>query len=578
MAKNNNNFNYKAPKNKPAKNKAPMKKLSKFKVIPLGGLGEIGKNMTVVEYEDDIIVVDCGVGFPDDSMPGVDLVIPDITYLEENADRMRGFVLTHGHEDHIGALPYVLRMVNAPVYGTLLTLGIVESKLEEHGLVSSCTLNQVNAGDKIKLGKFTVEFIHVNHSIADACALAITTEAGTLLFTGDFKIDLTPIQGEPMNLTRFGELGKEGVLALFMESTNAERAGYTMSERTVGKSLSEIFVSNPDKRIIIATFSSNVHRVQQIINFSHKYGRKVVLSGRSMVSIINAAVKYGYMDIPEGTIIDINDTKRFKPSEITIVTTGSQGEPMSALSRMALSEHTKVTLGPDDLVVISASTIPGNEKDVTKITNEILKKGVTLLNDEVADVHVSGHACAEELKLIMLLAKPKYFVPMHGEYRHMKRNCMLAQDMGIPSENMMISEIGSVIEIGEDVFRSIEKVPSGKVLIDGLGVGDVGSVVLRDRRHLAEDGIIIVVATVDEDTMQILSGPDIISRGFVYVKESEELMEELRKKAHETLERCLWDGMTEWNLIKGKVKDTLTNYIFSISKRKPMILPIIMEL
>ncbi len=572
MAKNKNFI----PNNRNSASKK--KNLSKFKVIPLGGLGEIGKNMTVVEYEGDIIVVDCGVGFPDESMPGVDLVIPDITYLEENADKMRGFVLTHGHEDHIGALPYVLRMVNAPVYGTLLTLGIVESKLEEHGLVSSCTLNQVNAGDKIELGKFTVEFVHVNHSIADACALAITTEAGTLLFTGDFKIDLTPIQGEPMNLARFGELGREGVLALFMESTNAERPGYTMSERTVGKSLSEIFVSNPDKRIIIATFSSNVHRVQQIINFSHKYGRKVVLSGRSMVTIINAAVKYGYMDIPEGTIIDINDTKRFKPSEITIVTTGSQGEPMSALSRMALSEHNKVTLGQDDLVVISASTIPGNEKDVTKVTNELLKKGVTLLNDEVADVHVSGHACAEELKLIMLLTKPKYFIPMHGEYRHMKRNCMLAQEMGIPSENTMISEIGSVIEIGEDVFRSIEKVQSGKVLIDGLGVGDVGSVVLRDRRHLAEDGIIIVVATVDADTMEILSGPDIISRGFVYVKESEELMEELRKKAHETLERCLWDGMTEWNLIKGKVKDNLTNYIFSISKRKPMILPIIMEM
>lgn len=568
----NKNF---APNNK---NRSGKKNLSKFKVIPLGGLGEIGKNMTVVEYEGDIIVVDCGVGFPDESMPGVDLVIPDITYLEENADKMRGFVLTHGHEDHIGALPYVLRMVNAPVYGTLLTLGIVESKLEEHGLVSSCSLNQVNAGDKIKLGKFTVEFIHVNHSIADACALAVTTEAGTLLFTGDFKIDLTPIQGEPMNLARFGELGKEGVLGLFMESTNSERPGYTMSERTVGKSLSEIFVSNTDKRIIIATFSSNVHRVQQILNFSHKYGRKVVLSGRSMVTIINAAVKYGYMDIPEGLIIDINDIKRFKPSEITIVTTGSQGEPMSALSRMALSEHNKITLGQDDLVVISASTIPGNEKDVTKITNELLKKGVTLLNDEVADVHVSGHACAEELKLLMLLTKPRYFVPMHGEYRHLKRNCMLAQDMGIPSENTMISEIGSVIEIGEDVFRSIEKVQSGKVLIDGLGVGDVGSVVLRDRRHLAEDGIIIVVATVDGDTMEILSGPDIISRGFVYVKESEELMDELRNKAHETLERCLWDGMTEWNLIKGKLKDTLTNYIFSISKRKPMILPIIMEM
>ena len=587
MAKNNNNTNEKTRFNnnrknvtfvKPAKKQHQIKKpASKFKVIPLGGLGEVGKNMTLVQYEDDIIVIDCGIGFPDESMPGVDLVIPDITYLEENADKMRGFILTHGHEDHIGALPYVLRMVNAPVYGTLLTLGIVESKLEEHGLISSCTLNQVNAGDKIKLGKFTVEFIHVNHSIADACALAITTDAGTLLFTGDFKIDLTPIQGEPMDLARFGELGKEGVLALFMESTNAERPGYTMSESTVGKSLSEIFGQNPDKRIIIATFSSNVHRVQQIINYSHKYGRKVVLSGRSMVTIIYAAVKYGYMDIPEGTVIDINDIKRFKPSEITLVTTGSQGEPMSALSRMALSEHDKITLGTDDLVVISASTIPGNERDVTKITNELLKKGVTLLNDEVADVHVSGHACSEELKLILHLTKPKYFVPIHGEYRHLKKNCLLANEMGIAPENTMILEIGTVLEIGEDVFRSIEKVQSGRVLIDGLGVGDVGSVVLRDRRHLAEDGIIIVVATVSLDTMSLVSDVEIVSRGFVYVKENEELMDGLRIKAEESVERCLGANVREWNVIKGKVKDVLTNYIYSITKRKPMILPIIVE-
>ena len=579
MAKTNNNyFNYKNKNNGNKPKEQKMKKLSKFKVIPLGGLGEVGKNMTLVEYEDDIIVVDCGIGFPDDSMPGVDLVIPDITYLEENAHKMRGFVITHGHEDHIGALPYVLRMVNAPVYGTLLSLGIVESKLEEHGLVSSCSLNQVNAGDRIKLGKFTVEFIHVNHSIADACALAITTEAGTLLFSGDFKIDLTPIQGEPMDLARFGELGKEGVLCMFMESTNAERPGYTKSEMTVGTSLREIFMTNTDKRIVIATFSSNVHRVQQIIDYSHKCGRKVVLSGRSMVTIINAAVKYGYMAIPEGTIIDIADARRFKPEEITVVTTGSQGEPMSALTRMAFAEHSNITLGKDDLVVLSASTIPGNEKDVTKITNEILKKGVTLLNDEVADVHVSGHACAEELKLLLHLVKPKYFVPLHGEYRHLSKNVAHAVEMGIPSENTMIAEIGQVIEVGDDVFRSIEKVQSGKVLIDGLGVGDVGSVVLRDRRHLAEDGIIVVVATVDADTMNLVSGPDIVSRGFVYVKESEELMEGLRKKAEEVLERCLWDGMTEYNLIKGKVKDVLTNYIYSITKRKPMILPIIMDI
>ena len=573
----NNGGKYFKRKKQPVMHEKTKKILSKFKVIPLGGLGEIGKNMTVVEYENQMIVIDCGIGFPDDSMPGVDLVIPDTTYLEENRDKLLGFVLTHGHEDHIGALPYVLRMVNAPVYGTLLTLGIVESKLEEHGLVKSASLHQVNAGDKIKLGCFTVEFIHVNHSIADACAIAVTTEAGTLVFSGDFKIDLTPIQGEPMDLARFGELGKEGVLALFMESTNSERAGYTMSERTVGRSLKEIFLSNADKRIIIATFSSNVHRVQQIIDYSHKCGRKVVLSGRSMVTIINAAVKYGYMDIPEGTLIDINDTKRFKPSEITIVTTGTQGEPMSALSRMAFSEHDKVTLGEDDLVVISASTIPGNEKDVTKITNELLKKGVTLLNDEVADVHVSGHACAEELKLLIHMTKPKYFVPMHGEYRHLKKNCSLAQEMGVDAQNMCIAEIGECIEIGEDVFRVIEKVPSGKVLIDGLGVGDVGSVVLRERRHLAEDGIIMVICGVDFDVFQVISGPEIVSRGFVYVKDSEELMDGLRQKAEEVLERCMDEEIREYNVIKGKIKDVLTNYIYSMTKRKPMIVPMIME-
>ncbi len=553
------------------------KNLSKVKIVPLGGLGEIGMNMTVVEYENDIIVIDAGLGFPDESMPGVDLVIPDTTYLETNADKVRGYCLTHGHEDHVGALPYVLRLVNAPVYGTLLTLGIVETKLEEHGLVKSAQLNQVNAGDKIKLGAFTVEFIRVNHSIADSCAIAVTCEAGTILFSGDFKIDTTPIQGEPINLTRFGELGKEGVLALFLESTNVERPGYTMSEKTVGNSLDDIFMRHKGQRIIISTFSSNVHRVQQIIDFSYKYGRKVALSGRSMLNVISAAAKYGYMDIPPATIIDINDAKRYKPEEICIVTTGTQGEPMSALSRMATSEHDKITLGTDDVVIISASTIPGNEKLVTKVVNELLKKGVTLLNDEVADVHVSGHACQEELKLMMMLTKPKYFVPMHGEYRHLRKNCLLAQEMGIPATNMIIPEVGMSLEIGEEVFRSIEKVPSGKVLVDGLGVGDVGSVVLRDRRHLAEDGIIVVVATVNSEEGIVLSGPDIVSRGFVYVKESEELMEGLRRKAEDVLVDCFENGVDEWNVIKGKIKDVLTNHIYSITKRKPMILPIIMD-
>jgi len=550
---------------------------AKVRVIPLGGLGEIGMNMTAVEYENDIIVIDAGLGFPDESMPGVDLVIPDTTYLEENMFKVRGYCLTHGHEDHVGALPYVLRLVNAPVYGTLLTLGIVETKLEEHGLVKSAQLNQVNAGDKIKLGKFTVEFIRVNHSIADSCAIAVTCEAGTILFSGDFKIDTTPIQGEPINLTRFGELGKEGVLALFLESTNAERPGYTMSEKSVGNSLDDIFMRHKGQRIIISTFSSNVHRVQQIIDYSYKYGRKVALTGRSMLNVISAAAKYGYMQIPPATIVDINDVKRYKPEELCIVTTGTQGEPMSALSRMATSEHDKIVLGTDDVVIISASTIPGNEKLVTKVVNELLKKGVTLLNDEVADVHVSGHACQEELKLMMMLTKPKYFVPMHGEYRHLRRNCLLAQEMGIPATNMMIPEIGMCLEIGEGSFKTVDKVPAGKVLVDGLGVGDVGSVVLRDRRHLSEDGIIVVVATVSSDEGIVISGPDIVSRGFVYVKESEELMESLRLMAQEVLEKCLDSGNTEWNVMKGKIKDTLTNHIYSITKRKPMILPIIMD-
>ena len=550
---------------------------AKVRVIPLGGLGEIGMNMTAVEYENDIIVIDAGLGFPDESMPGVDLVIPDTTYLEENMFKVRGYCLTHGHEDHVGALPYVLRLVNAPVYGTLLTLGIVETKLEEHGLVKSAQLNQVNAGDKIKLGKFTVEFIRVNHSIADSCAIAVTCEAGTILFSGDFKIDTTPIQGEPINLTRFGELGKEGVLALFLESTNAERPGYTMSEKSVGNSLDDIFMRHKGQRIIISTFSSNVHRVQQIIDYSYKYGRKVALTGRSMLNVISAAAKYGYMQIPPATIIDINDVKRYKPEELCIVTTGTQGEPMSALSRMATSEHDKIVLGTDDVVIISASTIPGNEKLVTKVVNELLKKGVTLLNDEVADVHVSGHACQEELKLMMMLTKPKYFVPMHGEYRHLRRNCLLAQEMGIPATNMMIPEIGMCLEIGEGSFKTVDKVPAGKVLVDGLGVGDVGSVVLRDRRHLSEDGIIVVVATVSSDEGIVISGPDIVSRGFVYVKESEELMESLRLMAQEVLEKCLDSGNTEWNVMKGKIKDALTNHIYSITKRKPMILPIIMD-
>ena len=566
-----------ATRTRPARVQKNAKK-EKVKIIPLGGIGEIGKNMTVIEYADEMVVIDCGLGFPDESMLGVDLVIPDTAYLEENADKIQGILLTHGHEDHIGALPYVLRLVNPDVYGTLLTLGIVEGKLIEHGLEKSARLNQVNSGDVIKLGKyFTAEFIRVNHSIADACAIAVTCPAGTIVCTGDFKIDLTPIQGEPINLTRFGEIGKKGVLAMLGESTNAERPGFTMSERKVGKSLDRIF-RGCDKRIVIATFSSNVHRVQQIINFSHKYGRKVALTGRSMLNVIAAAQKFGYMDIPEGTLIDINDIKRYKPDQLTIITTGSQGEPMSALYRMAFAEHDKVSLSDSDLVVISATTIPGNEKLVTKIVNELLKKGVTLLNDAVADVHVSGHACQEKLKILQSLIKPQYFIPIHGEYRHLKSHADLALEMGMDPKNIIIPELGMVIELSENSVKTQDRVQSGKVLIDGLGVGDVGSVVLRDRRHLAQDGLIVVVATISFETKEILSGPDIVSRGFVYVKEAEELMDGLRSIAQDTIEKCFENEVDEWNTIKSKIKDSLTSYIYTITKRKPMILPVIMEI
>ena len=566
-----------ATRTRPARVQKNAKK-EKVKIIPLGGIGEIGKNMTVIEYADEMVVIDCGLGFPDESMLGVDLVIPDTAYLEENADKIQGILLTHGHEDHIGALPYVLRLVNPDVYGTLLTLGIVEGKLIEHGLEKAARLNQVNSGDVIKLGKyFTAEFIRVNHSIADACAIAVTCPAGTIVCTGDFKIDLTPIQGEPINLTRFGEIGKKGVLAMLGESTNAERPGFTMSERKVGKSLDRIF-RGCDKRIVIATFSSNVHRVQQIINFSHKYGRKVALTGRSMLNVIAAAQKFGYMDIPEGTLIDINDIKRYKPDQLTIITTGSQGEPMSALYRMAFAEHDKVSLSDSDLVVISATTIPGNEKLVTKIVNELLKKGVTLLNDAVADVHVSGHACQEELKILQSLIKPQYFIPIHGEYRHLKSHADLALEMGMDPKNIIIPELGMVIELSENSVKTQDRVQSGKVLIDGLGVGDVGSVVLRDRRHLAQDGLIVVVATISFETKEILSGPDIVSRGFVYVKEAEELMDGLRSIAQDTIEKCFENEVDEWNTIKSKIKDSLTSYIYAITKRKPMILPVIMEI
>lgn len=551
---------------------------AKLRIIPLGGISEIGKNMTAIEYGDDIVVVDCGLGFPDEDMPGIDLVIPDISYLEANADKLRGIVLTHGHEDHIGAVPYVLRSINPPIYGTRLTLGIVRNKLEEFRLPQKPDLRCVSAGDTVRLGALTVEFIHVNHSIADACALAIRTPMGTLVHTGDFKLDLTPIDGEVMDIARFGELGKEGVLLLMCESTNAERPGYTPSEKKVGESLDYIFSVNREKRIVIATFSSNVHRVQQIINTSAQYGRKVAITGRSMVNIVNAAVELGYMTVPAGVLIDISEIRKYTPRELTVISTGSQGEPMSALYRMAFGDHSQVTLGAGDLVVLSASAIPGNEKLIGRIVNELVRRDVAVLHDSSVEVHVSGHACREELKLMQALIKPQYFMPVHGEHRHLAANRALAVSMGMDPKNILIADIGQVLEIDSKGARLNGTVPAGKVLVDGYGVGDVGSVVLRDRRHLAQDGLIVVVATVDTAYSDLVSGPDIISRGFVYVKESEILMEEARRLALKAITDSLSRGDSgDWMEMKNNVKEALTRFLYAKTKRKPMILPVIMN-
>ncbi|MBE6562551.1 MAG: ribonuclease J [Ruminococcaceae bacterium] len=543
----------------------------------LGGLCEIGKNLTVIEYGDDILVIDCGLAFPNEDMLGIDLVIPDITYLEKNQDKIRGILLTHGHEDHIGAIPYVLRTINPPIYGTKLTLGILENKLAEHKLENHARLVNVSNGTKLKLGVFEAEFIRVNHSIADACCIAVRTPVGVVLHTGDFKLDVSPIGGEMMDLTRIGEYGREGVLCMLCESTNVERPGFTPSERKVGSSLDQIFRSNADKRVIVATFSSNVHRVQQIIDVSVRYGRKVAITGRSMINVIGAAVRLGYMNVPSDTLIDISEINRYPANLITIVTTGSQGEPMSALYRMAFSDHSMVSLTSNDLVVLSSHAIPGNEVLVGRIVNEMYKRGVNVYHDE-AEVHVSGHACQEELKLMHALVKPKYFIPVHGEYRHLMQHKELAEFMGMKASDIFVMNIGEVVEFDEDqTAKRAGNVPSGHVLIDGYGVGDVGNIVLRDRRHLSEDGIIVVVATVDEVMGEVVCGPDIISRGFVYVRESEELMEEVRLLAETVFRETVEDGVFEWNQIKNNVRDTLTKYIYSKTKRKPMILPVIMN-
>ena len=551
---------------------------AKVRIIPLGGLHEIGKNMTAIECGDDIVVIDCGLAFPDDEMPGVDLVIPDVTYLEANADKVRGIVLTHGHEDHIGAIPYVLRNINPPIYGTRLTVGIVRNKLKEFTLDVTPRLIEVKAGDVIRLGGMSVEFIHVNHSIADACALAIKTALGTIVHTGDFKLDLTPIDGEIMDITRLGELGKEGVMLLMCESTNAERPGSTPSERKVGASLEYIFTTHKKQRIVIATFSSNVHRVQQIIDAAARHGRKVAVTGRSMLNIVGAATELGYMNVPKGVLIDISEIRKYTPEQLTIVTTGSQGEPMSALYRMAFGEHREVQLTMNDVVIISSSAIPGNEKLVGRIINELCKSGVEVIHDASVEVHVSGHACQEELKLMQALIKPKYFMPVHGEYKHLAANRDLALSMGMDSKDIFISDIGNVLEIDKNGAKISGTVTAGKVLVDGYGVGDVGSIVLRDRLLLSQDGLIVVVATISSDGGYLLSGPDIVSRGFVYVRESEDLMEEMRRVALESISGCLNSrSRLDWYHIKGKVKDDLAKYIYTTTKRKPMIIPMIMN-
>ena len=553
-----------------------MAKKIKLKVIPLGGLNEIGKNMTVFEYGEEMIVVDCGIAFPDEEMPGIDLVIPDVTYLEKNKEKVRGLVLTHGHEDHIGAIPYVLKKVDMPVYGTRLTLGLIENKLKEHGMLSSVELNRIKAGDSFKLGCFRIEVIRSNHSIADSVMLALHTPAGVVIHTGDFKVDTTPIEGEMLDLTRIGELGRKGVLLLLSDSTNAEQSGYTMSESTVGEKFDEIF-KHCEKRIIVATFASNIHRVQQIINAAAKYGRKVAVSGRSMENIVEVSILLGYMTVPEGTLISIDDIKRYRPNQVVIVTTGSQGEPMSALFRMAFSDHRKVEVSRNDLIIVSASPIPGNEKTISKVINELFRLGAEVIYESLAEVHVSGHARKEELKLILALAKPKYFMPVHGEYRHLCRHAALGEKMGVKPSNIFIMDNGKVLELDTNSAKISGTVPSGKILVDGKGVGDVGNIVLRDRKHLSQDGLIVVVVSICADTGEIAAGPDIISRGFVYVRESEEMMEKARAVAKEALDASMAKGQTDWSTMKTAIRNAVSDYMWGQTKRNPMILPVIME-
>ena len=547
---------------------------SKLRIIPLGGLEQIGMNITAFEFEDSIVVVDCGLSFPEDDMLGIDLVIPDITYLKNNAHKVKGFVITHGHEDHIGALPYVLKELNVPVYATRLTIALIEHKLKEHNLLKSVKRKVVKHGQSINLGKFRIEFIKTNHSIADASALAIYSPAGIVVHTGDFKVDYTPVFGDAIDLQRFGEIGKKGVLALMCDSTNAERKGFTMSERTVGKTFDNIFAEHKNTRIIIATFASNVDRVQQIINSAYKYGRKCVVEGRSMVNVISTAAELGYLNVPENTLIELDQMKNYPDEQMVLITTGSQGESMAALSRMASNMHRKVQIKPGDTVIFSSNPIPGNEKAVSKVINELSMKGAKVI---FQDAHVSGHACQEELKLIYSLVKPKYAIPVHGEYRHLKAQAQVAESLGIPKDNIFLLSSGDVLELDEEKAQVVDRVQTGAILVDGLGVGDVGNIVLRDRQHLAEDGILIVVLTLEKYSNQVLAGPDIVSRGFVYVRESEGLMDEAKHVVEEAIEDCMDRRVTDWGRLKTAIRDSLSEFLWKRTKRSPMILPIIME-
>ena len=547
---------------------------SKLRIIPLGGLEQIGMNSPAFEFEDSIVVVDCGLSFPEDDMLGIDLVIPDITYLKNNAHKVKGFVITHGHEDHIGALPYVLKELNVPVYATRLTIALIEHKLKEHNLLKSVKRKVVKHGQSINLGKFRIEFIKTNHSIADASALAIYSPAGIVVHTGDFKVDYTPVFGDAIDLQRFGEIGKKGVLALMCDSTNAERKGFTMSERTVGKTFDNIFAEHKNTRIIIATFASNVDRVQQIINSAYKYGRKCVVEGRSMVNVISTAAELGYLNVPENTLIELDQMKNYPDEQMVLITTGSQGESMAALSRMASNMHRKVQIKPGDTVIFSSNPIPGNEKAVSRVINELSMKGADVI---FQDAHVSGHACQEEIKLIYSLVHPKYAIPVHGEYRHLKAQAQVAESLGIPKDNIFLLSSGDVLELDEEKAQVVDRVQTGAILVDGLGVGDVGNIVLRDRQHLAEDGILIVVLTLEKYSNQVLAGPDIVSRGFVYVRESEGLMDEAKHVVEEAIEDCMDRRVTDWGRLKTAIRDSLSEFLWKRTKRSPMILPIIME-